>query len=64
MQHLHKELGQRPQLQVDPSITAGLRICAAGTCVDGTVAGLMHEKSRVESTLLTAIHKRRDAAHG
>ena len=64
LQRLQKELGQPPQMQADSSITAGLRFCADGSCVDGTAEGLMHEKSSVESTFLTVIHKQREAGHG
>lgn len=63
-EHLHKQLGQLPDLKADATISAGLRLCAAGSCIDGTVEGLMHEQSQVEAKILRSIHKHGNADHG
>jgi hypothetical protein len=44
-----------PRLAADPDISAGLRICAAGACVDGTIDGLLARRARIEALLLAEI---------
>lgn len=61
---LQEQLGQLPELKSDANISAGLRLCAAGSCIDGTVVGLMHEKSLIEAKILMSIHKHGNADHG
>jgi hypothetical protein len=39
-------------------MSAGLRICAAGACVDGSVEGLLRDRRRVESLLLARLIER------
>lgn len=52
--------GQRPACKPQADIQAGVRICAAGACLDGTAAGLLADRSRIESLLLAEVHKLRD----
>jgi len=61
---LQEQLGQLPELKADSNISAGLRLCAAGSCIDGTVEGLMHEKSWIEAKILRSIHKHGNTDHG
>ncbi|MEA1888909.1 MAG: hypothetical protein U9N50_03905 [Pseudomonadota bacterium] len=60
---LHEQLGHSPELDAVTDISAGLRLCTGGTCVDGTTDGLMHQRTRIEALLLAAIHKHGDADH-
>jgi vacuolar-type H+-ATPase subunit E/Vma4 len=50
--HIVELCGEVPQLQTDTDISAGLRICTGGTCVDGTVAGLLRDRERIDAELL------------
>ena len=61
---LQEQLGQLPEFKSDSNISAGLRLCATGSCIDGTVVGLMHEKSWIEAKLLMVLHKHGNADHG
>jgi hypothetical protein len=45
-----------PRFTADDSIEAGLRILATGGCIDATIDGLLRDRTRVESEMLTAIH--------
>jgi vacuolar-type H+-ATPase subunit E/Vma4 len=60
---LHEQLDHTPELEPVTDISAGLRLCAEGTCVDGTADGLMHERTRIEALMLAAIHQHGDADH-
>jgi hypothetical protein len=42
-----------------PGMSAGIRICAGNTCVDGPIEGLLRERSRVEALLLASMNSRR-----
>jgi len=37
------------------AMTAGLRICAGGACVDGSVEGLLRDRAQIESLLLARL---------
>lgn len=50
--------------QAHPEIAAGLRICAATTCVDGTVEGLLRERSRIDALLLATLNECRSLLPG
>jgi len=56
---LGKEYNCTPTLAPDPAISAGLRICAAGACVDGSIEGLLARHTRIEALLLAEIAKQR-----
>jgi vacuolar-type H+-ATPase subunit E/Vma4 len=60
---LHEQLDHAPELEPVADINAGLRLCAEGTCVDGTADGLMHERTRIEGLILAAIHQHGDSDH-
>jgi hypothetical protein len=49
---LAEQLGRLPEFIPREQISAGLRICANGTCVDGTLEGLLRDQTRIESLLL------------
>lgn len=55
--HLVELHGYAPLLTGQPSISAGLRICAGDTCVDGSIAGLLRDRSRIESVLLARLNE-------
>lgn len=59
---LAREYDRVPTLAPDPGIGAGLRICAAGACVDGTPEGLLARRTRIEALLLAEIAKQRGLA--
>lgn len=43
-----------PSYRADPQCNAGLRIRSGTACLDGTIAGLLTRRSRIESRLLAA----------
>lgn len=47
--------GEPPQLLGDAQVTAGLRIGAAGVVLDGTLEGLIGERTRLQGELLAAL---------
>jgi len=51
-ERLDGQLGRLPEFIPREQISAGLRICANGTCVDGTLEGLLRDQTRIESLLL------------
>ena len=53
---LGKQLGHTPHFEVKSTIAAGLRICAGGACVDGSVDGLLRERLAIEAVLLARIN--------
>lgn len=60
---LQETLGHKPDMQPDTGVRAGLRLCAEGTCVDGTSSGLLHDRSRIEAMMLASLHQHDDAGH-
>jgi F0F1-type ATP synthase membrane subunit b/b' len=40
------------EFQPDPTVRAGLRICSAATCLDGTLHGLLVDRRAIEARLL------------
>jgi hypothetical protein len=44
--------GVEPAFSADPAIVAGLKVLAAGNVVDGTLAGLVADRSDIEAQLL------------
>lgn len=57
---LQKQLAHAPHFEVKSTITAGLRICAGGACVDGSADGLLRERLAIEAVLLARINEHRD----
>jgi hypothetical protein len=51
-------IGKMPSLQADADITAGLRICVAGTCIDATLDGLLQDRERIDAELLALCTER------
>jgi hypothetical protein len=51
-ERLAGQLGRLPEFIPRKEISAGLRICADGTCVDATLEGLLRDQTRIESLLL------------
>jgi hypothetical protein len=51
-ERLARLLGRPPEFVAREGIGAGLRISANGTCIDGTLAGLLRDQVRIESRLL------------
>ena len=54
---LRGEIDCIPQLEPQAGITAGLRISAGGACVDGSIEGLLRQRTRIEALLLAEIKK-------
>ena len=52
LQHINSLCGKPPRLQAKADISAGLRICADGTCMDATIEGLLHDRERIDAELL------------
>ena len=57
---LHHDVGHVPNFEPEAAVTAGLRIHAGGTCVDGTIEGLLQNSDRIEAVLLAAINRNRE----
>ena len=45
-------VGGTPRFEPDSRLTAGLRICSPGACVDGSIDGLMHDGTDIAAQLL------------
>jgi hypothetical protein len=54
-QRLAGEQGAAPAFIADPALSAGLRIRAGDTVVDGSSDGLLRDRGRIESRLLAAV---------
>ncbi len=54
---LGKDLGSKPGFAARAEIEAGLRICAGAACVDGTLEGLLRDRSRIEALLLATLNE-------
>lgn len=59
-----ERLGHSPELEATDHVPAGLRICTDGACVDGTIEGLMHDRPRIEASILAAVHDLDESDHG
>ena len=58
LQHITSVCGKTPRLQAKADISAGLRICADGTCMDATIEGLLHDRERIDAELLALCTER------
>ncbi len=58
LQHISSLCGKAPRLQAQADISAGLRICADGTCMDATINGLLHDRERSDAELLALCNER------
>lgn len=54
---LQTHCGGTLQWRADDQIDAGLRICAEGACLDGTLEGLLADRSAIEAQLLAQLHR-------
>ena len=57
-EHIHSLCGKTPRLEANADISAGLRICAAGTCMDATIDGLLQDGQRIDAELLALCTER------
>jgi hypothetical protein len=46
------------EMKPGKDINAGLRICAGGACIDGTVDGLLKQRARIEEMFLASIYSK------
>ena len=58
LQLVNSLCGKMPRLQAKADISAGLRICAGGTCMDATIDGLLRDRERIDAELLALCNKR------
>jgi hypothetical protein len=58
---LNREVQSALRFEAQASIPAGLRIGAGGAYVDGTVEGLLRDRTRIEALLLASVNAHRDA---
>jgi hypothetical protein len=58
---LQAVLGKEPAFVADPALSAGIRVCAGHTVVDGSCAGLLRDRTHIEALLLAAL---RESDHG
>ncbi len=45
-------------MKTGDGINAGLRICAGGACIDGSVDGLLRQRARIEEMFLASIYSK------
>lgn len=61
-QHFMDQVRQHSEVMVkfatSPDIAAGIRICAGGATIDGSLSGLLADRSRIESELLAQSYPR------
>lgn len=53
---MEQHCGAAPQLRADGQLHAGLRICADGACLDGTLEGLLADREAIEAQLLAQLN--------
>jgi hypothetical protein len=58
LQLVNSLCGKMPRLQAKADISAGLRICADGTCMDATIDGLLRDRERIDAELLALCNER------
>lgn len=56
-QRLEEALGHSPRFHPAPESTAGLKLCAGGACLDGTLESMLQERLAIEARLLTELGK-------
>lgn len=56
-----QRIGKTPRFQADQGIAAGIRIRLDGTCVDGSIPGLLANRAWVKARLLGEINRALDA---
>lgn len=54
---LRAHCGGEPELRANDQIDAGLRICAEGAFLDGTLEGLLADRAAIEAQLLAQLHR-------
>ena len=64
LQQVRKHTGQTPDARASADIGAGLRICSGGSCVDGTLTGILSDRRGVEAILLTELTQARPTPAG
>jgi vacuolar-type H+-ATPase subunit E/Vma4 len=50
------------EMKPGDDMNAGLRICAGGACIDGSVEGLLRQKARIEEMFLASIYSKQTPA--
>lgn len=53
--------GVVPRFVVDDKVSAGLRLCAAGACLDGTLEGILGDHAAIQARLLAKLEEQGDA---
>jgi hypothetical protein len=61
LENIQREFGQKPVARADSALLAGLRIHSDNAWLDGSVSGLLAQRTRVETQLLVELAKARDA---
>lgn len=54
---LQGHCGALPRFRADANLHAGLRICAEGACLDGTLEGLLADRNAIEADLLAQLQR-------
>ena len=57
-EQIHSLCGKTPRLEANADISAGLRICAAGTCTDASIDGLLQDSEHIDAELLALCTER------
>jgi hypothetical protein len=57
LDRLEVSLGARPRALADAGLSAGLRVCVDATCLDGSLEGMLAERTAIESRLLAELDR-------
>ncbi len=56
-QRLQGALGHPPRFHPSPDSSAGLKLCAGGACLDGTLEGMLLDRHGIEGRLLAELNR-------
>jgi vacuolar-type H+-ATPase subunit E/Vma4 len=55
VQRLAQASIKAPQFKAEPAVSAGLRLCVQGACLDGTLEGLLADRAAVQAMMLAEL---------
>lgn len=57
LDRIERHCGTKPTLRADKEMSAGLRLMTDGACLDGTLEGLLADRSAIEAQLLAQLNR-------
>jgi hypothetical protein len=58
---IRRHFGRQAETRADAALEAGLRVCAGDACLDGSIAGLLAQRSRIEAQFVAELLQSRSA---